>query len=99
MVVFYGKHNSRSDRFTERHIKKRSGIHHVGIIISVERDKKGRLKSYTIFHGRSKGKYASTTTITLKDSKKRRQPFGLYNMPLVAVAPLLEPAIFTAYNR
>jgi hypothetical protein len=99
MVVFYSDHNSRSDRFTERHIKKRRGIHHLGIIISVEKDKKGRVKSYTIFHGRSKGKYASTTTITLKDSKARRQPFGLYDLPLVAVAPLLESDILTALNR
>ncbi len=99
MVVFYGTHNSRSDKFTEQHIKKRRGIHHLGIIISVERDKKGRLTSYTIFHGRNKGKYASTTTITLKQSRARHQPLGLYNMPLVAVAPLMDSRIFAAQSH
>ncbi len=64
-IMFYGR------RTNSKNIHK--NIHHIGIVIRVNNDQDGKVSDYSLFHGRSEGKYAGITTfhtcISEPDSK------------------------------
>ena len=96
MVMFYGNRGKKFDKFTERDLKNRKEIHHIGIVVSVEKDRTGRVISYKLFHGRSPGKYAAITEYhLLTPSRRNLPPFGNYDQPWVAIAPLVAGAVIS----
>lgn len=75
MLAFYGSPGSRS--------KALNTVHHVGTVLSVERDEQGRVLSYRLFHGRSQGIPAN---ITEHHTRDRSPALGNGREPLVALA-------------
>lgn len=67
-------------------------IMHVGIVTDTELDNEGNVKRYTLFHGRSNGKIASSTYYHQLDPPKAGFPkLGNWNQQLVAMASLMTP--------
>ena len=64
-------------------------IHHVGVVVDVERDAQGRVQSYRIFHGRQPG---LTAAITDHHTRADRPALGNGPDALVAIAAV-NPAI------
>ena len=88
-IMFYGHRNKHYEAISIQDITASSGIEHIGIVTAVERDKKGIITNYTLFHGRSTGKMASKTTHHhLNPSRKGIPAYGNWNQQWVAVADL-----------
>lgn len=67
-------------------------IMHVGIVTDTELDDAGNVKRYTMFHGRSDGKIASSTYYHKLDPPRAGFPkLGNWNQQLVAMASLMTP--------
>jgi hypothetical protein len=65
---------------------------HVGIVTDTELDNDGNVKRYTLFHGRSEEKIASSTYYHQLDPPKAGFPkLGNWNQQLVAMASLMTP--------
>jgi hypothetical protein len=59
------------------------GVHHVGIVVDVERDAQGRVTRYSLFHGRRPGVPAGIST---DHTRTRSPPLGNGREQLFAVA-------------
>ncbi len=89
-AMFYGRSGKKFANFTEKSLFGANGIAHMGVVVSVQKDARGRVVGYALFHGRSRGKYAAITWHYLRPpGGKKLPPFGNYNQQWVAVAPLL----------
>lgn len=67
-------------------------IMHVGIVTDVEKDAEGNVARYTMFHGRSEGKVASSTYYhKLAPPRPGFPAFGNWDQQLVAMASLMTP--------
>lgn len=62
-------------------------IHHVGVLVDLERDASGHVQSYRLFHGRQPG---LTATISDRHTRDNRPPLGNGPDALVAIAWLEE---------
>jgi len=94
-VMFFGiSEKVYNDLSVERVLAPRPQhvIMHVGIVTDTELDNDGNVKRYTMFHGRSEGKVASSTYYHQLDPPKAGFPkFGNWNQQLVAMASLMTP--------
>ncbi|MCI5141312.1 MAG: hypothetical protein D3909_06210 [Candidatus Electrothrix sp. ATG1] len=79
MVLFYGHQGS---------------VRHVGVVVSVTMDKKGKMISYNLFHGHGRrGRTAASTTSWHKRKPTRPgyPPFGNGHQRLIAAARIVRP--------
>ncbi|MCI5209602.1 MAG: hypothetical protein D3910_12610 [Candidatus Electrothrix sp. ATG2] len=79
MVMFYGR---------------RGSVRHVGVVVSVARDKNGKVVSYKLFHGHGRrGRTAASTTNWHKRNPDRASypPFGNGQQQLIAAARIVRP--------
>ena len=94
-VLFYGKNGARYQDFTvEDLIQPQSGVSHMGVVVSVDKNKAGEVLGYQLFHGYGRrGKTAASTTDWHKRAQTRfRYPsFGNGRQQWVALARLLSP--------
>ncbi|MEZ4237941.1 MAG: hypothetical protein R3F59_17710 [Myxococcota bacterium] len=67
-------------------------IDHVGVVVDVVRDGRGRVVGYSMFHGRNAGVPASVTTDHRVGGVGGGPPFGNGGQYLVGLAALLPPA-------
>lgn len=75
-IVFYAPPTKRAAGDLAR-------VHHVGVVVDVERDEAGRVQSYRVFHGRQPG---LTASITNHHTRASSPPLGNGPDPLVAIA-------------
>jgi len=95
MVLFYGRSGSVYSHFTvDDLVSGRSGIDHVGVVVSVARDVDGDVVSYKLFHGHGrKGKTTASVTNwhNRYPSRATYPPFGNGRQQLVAAARIVRP--------
>lgn len=75
-IVFFAPPSARNAHDLSR-------IHHVGVVVDVQRDPEGRVQSYRIFHGRQPGLPAA---ITAHHTRTNRPALGNGPDALVAIA-------------
>ena len=85
-VMFFGNSEVKYTNITIDKIAVKGGIEHMGTVVSVEKDKDGKVVAYTMFHGRNPSKPAGTTVHKLKNSNKKVPPYGNWTQQWVAVA-------------
>lgn len=91
-VMFFAHRGKNIDNFAGKRSFNANIVSHIGIVVAVEKDAAGRVISYQLFHGRSRGKIASITKYHYRNpSKKYLPPFGNYDQPLVAIARMFGP--------
>ncbi len=91
-VMFFAHRDKNLDRFAGKRFFNANIVSHIGIVVAVEKDPAGKVVSYQLFHGRSRGKIASITKHHYRNpSKKSLPPFGNYSQPWIAVARLVGP--------
>jgi len=99
-VMFYGYANGNYKNATMEQLRRRgTGIEHMGVVVSVEKDADGRVRNYKLFHGISTGKTSAITTAHYRDwsespyarnaKKKKYKPYGFWSQPWVAIAPII----------
>jgi len=87
-VMFYGHQNIKYQNLTHEKVLKEIG--HIGIVVSVKSDEKGKVISYELFHGRSGLKPASITNFhKRKPSRSNFPSLGNGSQQCIAVAMLL----------
>jgi hypothetical protein len=100
MVLFYGRGGSVYSNFTvDDLVSTRAGIDHLGVVVSVARDKAGEVASYKLFHGHGrKGKTAASVTNWHKRTPTRAgyPPFGNGRQQLLAAARIVRPEVTEA---
>lgn len=66
-------------------------ISHMGVVQSVDRDERGVLRSYVIYHGRSSGKGSGLNRLVRKytGSTAGVAPYGNFYEPVAGVAPIM----------
>lgn len=88
-VMFYGKSGKKIPKkfnLDELVASYPTGLlAHMGIVVAVSRDEDGRVKSYTLYHGRSSGKPASRSIIRTSQNPD----FGNWGQPWLAAAFIL----------
>lgn len=88
-VIFYGKSNKRiPKKFTLEDLTApypKGLLAHMGVVVAINREEDGSLKSYTIYHGRSSGKPASRSIIRASQNPN----FGNWGQPWLASASIL----------
>ncbi|XOF34279.1 MAG: hypothetical protein ACL93V_03005 [Candidatus Electrothrix sp. YB6] len=93
MVFFFGRTGKRYKKLTVPQVLSRwSGIYHVGIVVRVHRDKRGRVVRYELFHGHGRrGRTPASTTAWHRRNPSRSvyPPFGNGRQQWIAAAPLL----------
>jgi hypothetical protein len=72
------------------------GVHHVGIVVDIERDAQGRVTQYSLFHGRRPGVPAG---ISSDHTRTRSPPLGNGRERLFAVAWPREGIVPDAFRR
>lgn len=94
-VMFFGKSGQSYNNLTIDRLKTPIPNHvimHVGVVTDVKKDDKGEVINYTMFHGRSPGKIASSTYYhNVKPPRTGFPPLGNWNQQLVAVANIMTP--------
>ena len=91
-VMFYGHRNKIYTQFAIDDVLSRTGIEHMGVVVSVDKDAAGQVVSYQLFHGQTYGKIASRTNFHLrKPTRPGLPPFGNWNQQWIAFARLLSP--------
>ncbi len=91
-VMFFAHGGKDLDKFAGKPSFNVNIVSHIGIVVAVEKDPAGRVISYQLFHGRSRGKFASVTQYHYRNPpKKYLPPFGNHTQPWVAVARLVGP--------
>lgn len=81
-VMFYGiRGRTYRDVAVADLFRRGSGIEHMGVVVGIERDERGKLRSYSLFHGRTYGEVAAAT-----NHHTREMGFGNDEQPWVAVA-------------
>ncbi|NIN37022.1 MAG: hypothetical protein GTN46_12490 [Gammaproteobacteria bacterium] len=89
-VMFFGKRGKRYADFNANDLFTRSrGIEHMGVVISVQEDKRGRVVSYRMFHGRKSGNIAKATTHLRHYHSKSYPAYGNGSQQWVAVARIV----------
>ena len=90
-VMFYGGRGINTAEMDMEDLVAPGGINHMGVVVSVERNKKGRVTAYSLFHGRRPGKLASITRYHRREYRNRPEypPYGNGTEQWVAVAELL----------
>lgn len=95
MVFFFGRGGVRYRNFTVKGLlSRRVGIHHVGVVTRVHKDRSGKVISYELFHGHGRrGRTAASITRWHKRTPTRAgyPPFGNGREQLVAAARLVRP--------
>jgi rare lipoprotein A len=91
-VMFYGRPNRKYKNFKANDLFIRGrGINHLGVVVSVDRDAKGRVVSYKLFHGRRPGKPSGITNFhKRKPTRSSYPPLGNGTEQWVAIAPLVK---------
>lgn len=87
-VLFYGEQNK-----TYRALSQEKTLHkisHLGIVVSVERNRDGSVAHYKLFHGRRPGRSASVTYHGRSPSSKKDPPLGNGGQQWIAAARLCE---------
>lgn len=89
-VMFYG---SPEDGVSTEALFDQGGINHVGVIVSVEKDEEGVVTGYSLFHGQTYGKLASTTDYHKRTYANRTDypPYGNGRDKWLGVAPIISP--------
>ncbi|MBX2872706.1 MAG: hypothetical protein KTR30_11415 [Saprospiraceae bacterium] len=94
-VMFFGKSGQLYNNLTIDRLKTpypNNVIMHVGVVTDVTKNDNGELVKYTMFHGRSKGKIASSTYYhSLDPPRAGFPPLGNWDQQLVAVANIMTP--------
>ena len=90
-VMFYGKEgDDYSDATVDELMVQGKGIGHLGIVVEVKKDKKGRVTQYFLFHGRNRKHPASITSFHRRKPSRKKYPIlGDGPNPWVAIAPIL----------
>lgn len=89
-VMFFGRRNRTYEPVSLKKITASDGIEHIGIVTAVEKNAEGVITNYTLFHGRSSGKFASRTTHHhLNPSRDDIPAYGNWNQQWVAVASII----------
>ena len=91
-VMFYGYPNKKYKRFKAKDLFVRNtGINHIGVVVSVMMDAKGKVLRYQLFHGRRPGKPSSVTDFhKRKSTRSYYPPFGNGREQWLAIAPLVK---------
>ncbi|MFK7932138.1 MAG: hypothetical protein AB8G22_01430 [Saprospiraceae bacterium] len=99
-VLFFGKSGKKYKNITIEQLTDRDNnftsngiISHVAIVTNVVLDENGKIKYYTMMHGRNSKKHAARTDSKEVQSKftKGLPPFGYWSKQLVAVANVATP--------
>ena len=90
-VMFYGYGDRKYKKLKYRKLFVRGkGINHVGVVTSVQKDSKGNIISYALFHGRNPKYPAGITDFHRREPSRDHYPvFGNGDQPWLAVAPVL----------
>jgi rare lipoprotein A len=91
-VMFYGYPNKKYKHFKPKDLFVRNtGINHIGVVVSVMKDAKGKVLRYQLFHGRRPGKPSSVTDFhKRKSTRSYYPPFGNGREQWLAIAPLVK---------
>jgi hypothetical protein len=94
-VLFYGYPGKKYKNFKAEELFVRgTGIDHVGVVVEVERDAKGKIKNYHLFHGRNPRHPAGITKYHyFKPGRDSYPPLGNGSQQWVAFAPLVEDIV------
>jgi len=94
VVMFYGPRQANIDTLGVEALFNQGGINHVGVVVAVEKDDKGVVTNYSLFHGQRPGKIASTTNYhNRKPSRDTYPPYGNGTEQLVGMAPILPQSV------
>lgn len=86
MVMFYGQNGKRyAPPALRSPTAMTRAIGHLGVIVAVTRDRRGRVQSYHLFHGRRPGKPAAITTYHTRNHPT--YPFGNGAEQWIGIAP------------
>lgn len=89
-VMFFGKRGRHYKNFTANDLFLRSrGIEHMGVVVDVQKDRKGRVVSYRMFHGRKTGSIAKVTLHKRQYSSKSYPAYGNGSQQWVAMARIV----------
>lgn len=92
-VMFYGR-----DLRVYRKLKPEqalAAVHHLGIVVSVERDAEGNVISYQLFQGRAPGKPAATTNFHWRQpARPTFPPFGNGEQQWIGLARLVNASSY-----
>jgi len=92
-VLFFGHRDTLYQNFSAEDLFSPKGIEHLGVVVAVEKDEKGEVERYRLFHGQTYGKIASVSNHHLrKPTRDNLPPFGNWNQQWVAFAPLVKLA-------
>jgi hypothetical protein len=95
MVLFFGRGGTVYRNFTvQRLLNRQGGIHHVGVVTRVHKDRAGQVVGYELFHGHGRrGRTAASITRwhERRPSRAGYPPFGNGREQLVAVARIVRP--------
>jgi len=91
-VLFYGYGGKAYTQISAQDLFQRgTGINHVGIVTEVEKDAKGKVMNYKLFHGRNPKYPAGITPYhRLVPSRSGNPPLGNGTQPWVAFAPVVK---------
>lgn len=99
-VMFYGTDGERYQLPQDSARVVDGGIEHMGVVVDVERNDKGEIINYHLFHGRRTGLPAAITGSPIegrynhvKKEKPNHPMFGNGNQQWVAVARIFNPAM------
>ncbi|MCI4670600.1 MAG: hypothetical protein MRZ79_20870 [Bacteroidia bacterium] len=88
-VMFYVSGSVDPKTVSREALFKPGGIRHIGVVVDVEKDSKGVVKKYTLFHGRTTGKPAAKTNYhTRKPSRTSYPAYGNGRDHWIGVAPI-----------
>ncbi len=90
-VMFYGNEgDDYSDATVDELMIQGKGIKHLGIVVKVKKDKKGRVTQYFLFHGRNRKHPAGITSFHRRKPSRKKYPIlGDGPNPWVAIAPIV----------
>lgn len=95
MALFFGRGGTVYRNFTvKKLLSRQGGIHHVGVVTRVYKDRAGQVVGYELFHGHGRrGRTAASTTRWHKRRPTRAgyPPFGNGRQQLVAAARIVRP--------
>lgn len=88
-VVFYGQQGKRYKKPTISLLTSREGVQHIGLVVEVERDAKGKLLNYGLFHGHGKTGVQAADITYFHRWKDSHLAYGNGSQQIVGVANVL----------
>lgn len=88
-VVFYGQQGKRYKQPSIQELSGAGGVQHIGVVVEIERDTKGKLLNYGLFHGHGKSGIQPADITYFHRWKDSHLAYGNGTQQIVGVSTIL----------